>query len=56
MKCIDCVYHYITPADKYPHCQFKPIADWKNSGRMRTWDLTPIWDAIPMIAEGNPLS
>lgn len=28
MKCIDCVYHYITPADKYPHCQFKPIADW----------------------------
>lgn len=28
MKCIDCVYHYITPADKYPHCQFVPIADW----------------------------
>ena len=28
MKCIDCVYHYITPADKYPHCQFKSIADW----------------------------
>lgn len=28
MKCINCVYHYITPADKYPHCQFKPIADW----------------------------
>ena len=28
MKCINCVYHYITPADKYPHCQFVPIADW----------------------------
>ena len=28
MKCINCAYHYITPADKYPHCQFKPIADW----------------------------
>ena len=28
MKCIGCVYHYITPEDKYPHCQFKPIADW----------------------------
>ena len=28
MKCINCVYHYITPADKYPHCQFRPIADW----------------------------
>lgn len=28
MKCIDCVYHYITPEDKYPHCHFEPIADW----------------------------
>lgn len=28
MKCINCAYHYITPEDKYPHCQFKPIADW----------------------------
>lgn len=27
MKCINCAYHYITPADKYPHCQFKPIAE-----------------------------
>mgnify|MGYP001771937461 CR=1 FL=1 len=24
MKCIDCIYHYITPEDKYPCCHFKP--------------------------------
>lgn len=41
MKCIGCVYHYITPEDRYPCCHFEPIANW---------------DAIPMIAEGNPLS
>lgn len=23
MKCIDCIYHYITPEDKYPRCHFK---------------------------------
>ena len=28
MKCIDCDYYDITPADKYPYCRFKPIADW----------------------------
>lgn len=28
MKCIDCVYHYITPEDRYPRCHFEPIADW----------------------------
>lgn len=28
MKCINCVYHYITPEDKYPRCHFEPIADW----------------------------
>lgn len=28
MKCINCAYHYITPVDKYSHCQFEPIADW----------------------------
>lgn len=65
MKCIDCVYHYITPADKYPHCQFKPLVNipmkilakksWKNSGRMRTWGLTPTWAVIPMIVEGGKL-
>lgn len=27
MKCIDCVYHYITPEDKYPHCQFKHLVN-----------------------------
>lgn len=31
MKCINCAYHYITPADKYPHCQFKPIAGMVSS-------------------------
>lgn len=28
MKCIDCVYHYITLEDRYPRCHFEPIADW----------------------------
>ena len=28
MKCIGCVYHYITPEDRYPRCHFEPIADW----------------------------
>lgn len=28
MKCVNCVYHYITPEDKYPHCHFESIADW----------------------------
>ena len=28
MKCIDCVYYYITPEDKYSYCHFEPIADW----------------------------
>lgn len=27
MKCINCVYHYITPEDKYSCCHFKPIAN-----------------------------
>lgn len=28
MKCIGCVYHYITPEDRYPCCHFEPIANW----------------------------
>lgn len=39
MKCVDCVYHYITPEDKYPHCQFKPIANCGKQAR-----------AIPMLS------
>lgn len=27
MKCINCVYYYITPEDKYSLCHFEPIAD-----------------------------
>lgn len=67
MKCINCAYHYITPADKYPHCQFgtkhlvnipmkiQAKKNWKNSGRTRTWGLTPTWAVILMIAKRGEL-
>lgn len=43
MKCINCVYHYLTPEDKYPHCQFKPIADWDKAPCGNGIKLTIRW-------------
>lgn len=29
MKCVDCLYYYITPEDiLYPRCHFEPSVDW----------------------------
>lgn len=28
MKCIDCVYYYITPEDRYPRCHFESLGDF----------------------------